>query len=131
MNNINIPQAIYDKMILHVKDSPNESCGILAGYENTVERIYRMNNVDESPVSYMMDSMEQLQVMKDIRTNGLKMLAIYHSHPQATAYPSTKDIRLAFYSDTVYIIIGFAGGISVRAFIIEEDNVMEVEIIKR
>ncbi|MDO9288415.1 MAG: M67 family metallopeptidase [Thermodesulfovibrionales bacterium] len=101
-----IPKDIFDELISHCKDAfPNEACGILAGIENKASKIYKMTNIEKSPVSYFMDSKEQFKVMKDIRENNLEMVAIFHSHPSSPAYPSNKDLNLAFYEDSIYIIV--------------------------
>lgn len=101
-----IPKGIFEEMLLHCKEAhPNEACGILAGIENKASKIYKMANIEKSPVSYFMDSKEQFKVMKDIRENNLEMVAIFHSHPSSPAYPSAKDLNLAFYEDSIYIIV--------------------------
>lgn len=126
-----IPSDIYREMISHCRTGyPNEACGILAGRDGVVKNIYRMKNVENSPVSYMMDPSEQFRVMKDMRSEGLSMLAIFHSHPCATAYPSAKDVSLAFYEDVVYIIVSLAEDAPVvKGYSIKEGKVKEVEII--
>lgn len=85
---------------------PHEVCGILAGKEGAVEKIYPMKNVSDTPeLCYFMDAQEQLKVMKEIRTLGLEMLSIYHSHPGSKAYPSPRDVELAFYPEAMYLIV--------------------------
>lgn len=102
-----ISREHVDQLVTHCRACyPNEACGILAGTGNTVTRVYPMTNIEPSPVSYLMDSKEQFSMMKELRQEGLAMLAIFHSHPQSPAYPSGKDISLAFYQDVVYLIIG-------------------------
>ena len=125
-----IPKDIFDELISHCKDaSPNEACGILAGIENKASRIYKMTNIEKSPVSYLMDSKEQFKVMKDIRENNLKMLAIFHSHPSSQAYPSAKDLNLAFYEDSIYIIVSLIeSDPAVKGFLIKEGKIKEVAI---
>jgi proteasome lid subunit RPN8/RPN11 len=125
-----IPKHLLDKVISHCKEIyPKEACGILAGKEGVVQKVYRMKNIENSPVSYTMDSEEQFIVMKEIREKGLDLTAIYHSHPDLDVYPSPKDIHLAFYSESVYIIIGLSEGEpKIRAFSIREENIDEVEI---
>ena len=101
-----IPSHIFNDMLAHCRQGyPNEVCGILAGRDNRVSKLYRMANTENSPVNYMMDSKEQFKVMKDMRENSLSMVAIYHSHPASPPYPSQTDMNLAFYDDAVYIII--------------------------
>lgn len=55
-----------------------------------------------------MDPEEQLHVMRAMREAGLSMLGICHSHPDSPAYPSEKDIRLAVYDETAYLVVSFA-----------------------
>ncbi len=127
-----ISPVVFNEMISHAKEVyPEEACGILSGDNDRVSYLFKMTNVEHSPVSYLMDSKEQLNVMKEIRRRGLRMLGIYHSHTASDAYPSAKDRELAFYEDVAYVIIGLAGEIPVvRAFSIKEQKeVKEIELI--
>ncbi len=126
-----IPQQIFDDMLAHCKAGyPNEACGILAGKDTEVSKIYKMTNIENSPITYMLDPKEQFKVMKDMRENNLSMLAIFHSHPSSVAYPSSRDVSLAFYEDSVYIIISLMGKEpAVRGFSIKDGQIKEVEII--
>lgn len=109
---------------------PNEACGILAGKGNEVLKIYKMANIENSPVSYLTDSMEQFKVMKDMRENNLSMVAIFHSHPSSAAYPSRRDVNLAFYQDTAYVVVGLAEKEPVvKAFSIREGDIKEIEVV--
>ncbi|NOY64736.1 MAG: M67 family metallopeptidase [Nitrospirae bacterium] len=131
MTEIVIPLNIHKEMIEHaLQGVPEEVCGILAGDGEQVTTIYKMTNTEHSPVSYFMEPQEQFQVMKDMRNRGIKMMAIYHSHPEAQAYPSQKDVNLAFYDDVVYIIISLLGNEPVvRAFTIRDKKIEEVEVV--
>lgn len=126
-----IPSRIFEEMISHCREVyPNEACGILAGKSRIVMNLYRMKNIENSPVSYMMDPSEQFRVMKEMREKNLSMLAIFHSHPCASAYPSSKDVTLAFYDDVVYVIVGLAEDVPiVKGYSIKEGVIEEVEIV--
>lgn len=126
-----IPQHIFNEMLAHCKAGyPNEACGILAGRNGEVSKIYRMANIENSPVTYMLDSREQFKVMKDMRENNLSMVAIFHSHPSSAAYPSAKDVSLAFYEECVYIIVSLMEKEPiVKGFLIREGNIEEIKII--
>ncbi len=103
---IRIPKTIYDQILAHAAaEAPMECCGLLAGRNGTVDTIYPMTNADHSPVRYMIDPKEQFAAIKDMRAKEIDLLAIYHSHPATEAYPSTTDVRLAYYPDAVYIIL--------------------------
>lgn len=125
-----IPQHIFNDMLAHCKAGyPNEACGILAGRNGEVSKIYRMANIENSPVTYMLDSREQFKVMKDMRDNNLSMLAIFHSHPSSAAYPSAKDVSLAFYEECVYIIVSLMEKETVvKGFSIREGNIEEITL---
>ena len=55
-----IPQTIIDEMLAHAREGyPNEVCGLIAGKNGLVSRIFRTTNIDESSISYMMEPAEQ------------------------------------------------------------------------
>lgn len=94
-----------DEIVAHAKDGfPDEVCGLLAGRNDVIQRLFRITNIDKSSISYMMEPAEQFKAFKEMRQEGLELLAIYHSHPTSAAQPSQTDIRLAYYPDAVYII---------------------------
>lgn len=108
------------EMIKEAKEAaPLEACGILAGRDGVVTKVYAMKNVDVRPdVRYFMEPTEQLQTAKEMRSEGLKMLGIYHSHPLSPARPSAVDVTMAFYPDVAYVIVSLAmgGDAEVRTF---------------
>ncbi len=85
-------------------EAPIEACGYLAGRENRVEKIFPMTNVDQSPDHFSLDPKEQFAVIKDARQQDLKLLAMYHSHPETPARMSEEDKRLAFDPEMTYMI---------------------------
>ncbi|MBI4321328.1 MAG: M67 family metallopeptidase [Chloroflexi bacterium] len=97
-------------MIAHAREEkPHEACGLLAGVNGRVIKHYRGTNADQNRrVRYSMDPLEQLRAMKEIDDNDWQLLAIYHSHPHSPAYPSPTDVQLAFYPDSIYVIISLA-----------------------
>ena len=130
MLKLKIPNNIFEQMLKQAKDqAPIEACGILAGRDGQVEKLYKMTNADQSNTHFMMAPEEQFKVVKDIRSAGLEMLAIYHSHPESPARPSAEDIRMAFTSNTIYVILSLQQAEpAVKGFLIEDDNVSEVSV---
>ena len=131
MLKLTIPADIADEIFAQAKEGvPLEVCGIVAGKGDRVEKLYKMTNTDESNVHYAMDSKEQFAAVKDMRSANIKMLAIYHSHPETPARPSEEDIRLALTPDVVYIIISLAQQDPVmKGFNVEDNNVTEVQLM--
>lgn len=117
-------------MISHCREAyPNEACGILAGKGEDVIKVYKMANIEKSPVSYEFDSREHIKAIRDMRENNLAMLAIFHSHPSSPAYPSAKDMNLAFYEDCIYVIVSLIEKQPVvKGFLIREGDIKEVGI---
>lgn len=121
-----------NEIIRHAKEAlPHEACGILAGKNGKVEKNYKMTNTSETPETcYFMDPKEQFKVMKEIRQSGMGMIGIYHSHTGSEAYPSARDLELAFYPEASYVIVSLKNinNPEVRAFKIVEGKINEEEI---
>ena len=125
-----------EEMIQHaLAEYPNEACGLLAGKacpeqgrrDRRVEKVYQMTNAEHSPVTYRLDPEEQYRAFVEIEEEGRERLAIYHSHSHSPAYPSATDLELAFYPDSLYVIISLADRDqpTIRAFRIIEGMIEE------
>jgi len=130
MEQIIISDKHIKEIIQHAKDGyPEEVCGILAGKKDKVIKVFKITNIEHSSVSYFMDSKQQFKAMKECREKGWKMIGIYHSHPEANAYPSDKDVKLAFYEDVAYIIISLKENKPVvKAYEIRNKKIKEINI---
>ena len=92
------------------EEAPLEACGYLAGKEDIITTHYKMTNVDQRETHYSFDPREQFQVIKTVRDNGMEIIAAYHSHPESPARPSKEDIRLAYDSSIIYVIVSLGNG---------------------
>jgi proteasome lid subunit RPN8/RPN11 len=84
---------------------PNEACGILAGRDNRVQKVYTLVSEMPSPTFYQIDSKEHFRVIREMREAGIDLVSIYHSHPGGPAFPSATDVDLAYYPEAVYLIV--------------------------
>ena len=128
---LEIPTDIFERMLTLVKANASvETCGILAGRDARVEKLYEMTNVENRSYHFMMEPREQFTVVKDIRAAGLKILGIYHSHPETPARPSKEDIRLALIPDVTHIIVSLQNLECpvVKGFAIDNGTVRQVQI---
>ena len=119
------------EMINHAREqAPNEACGILAGSNERVLRLYRARNAALSPTSYRLHPDEQYRIFKDIEDRGLEILGIYHSHPSSPAVPSATDIGQAYSSEVSYVLISLTDRMDpqVRAFRITEEGFREQDL---
>jgi proteasome lid subunit RPN8/RPN11 len=131
MLKLEIPMQIFEQMLEQSRtEAPIEACGILAGRNGKVKKLYKMTNADKSNVHFTMKPKEQFKVVKDIRSEGFEMLAIYHSHPESAARPSAKDIQLALTPDVTYVIVSLQNSNRpvVRGFNIENSDITEVPV---
>lgn len=126
-----LKKADRDALIEHaIREFPNEACGILAGKDERVEKVYEMTNTDKTAATFFMDAKEQFKVMKDMRNFSLEMVGIYHSHVASEAYPSSHDVEMAFYPDASYVIVSLIdkNKPDVRSFKINEGKIAEEEL---
>ena len=129
---IAISKKSYDEMIAWSKKGfPNEACGLLAAdVTGQAAVFFPMTNVDEAAISYFMDPKEQLKIFKEMRQRNLELCGIFHSHVASEAYPSQKDVRLAFYEEASYLIASLSDMKKpvLRSFKIKDEKVQEEEI---
>ena len=99
---------LVEAMVAHARhDHPDEACGLLAGPDGSdrPERHIPMVNAERSPTFYRFDSHEQLRVWRALEAADEVPVVIYHSHPNAEAYPSRTDIELAAEPDVHYVLV--------------------------
>ncbi len=115
---------IAELFLVASKASPTECCGLIgSAADGLVKSIYPLRNVAHNPqVAYEAAPEDLFSAQRQMRERGEQLLAIYHSHPRATdPQPSETDVRLAYYPQAIYFIIGLAGAQPVmRAFRIAE-----------
>ncbi len=127
---LTLTQKDYDAMIAHAQSQkPLESCGYLAGKEGKIEKFYPMTNIDQSPEHFTFDPKEQFATVKDARTLGLKLLAVYHSHPETPARLSEEDLALFNDPEPVYIIVSLMNTEpDVKGYHVVKPSAHEIEI---
>jgi proteasome lid subunit RPN8/RPN11 len=128
---IRVRAQIVDEMLRLARSEPcMECCGLLAGVDEVITRIFPAKNALASPTEYEVAPRELFPLFRQMREEGLDHLGIYHSHPATENFPSARDIELAGYPYQVYFIISPlpAAPIPVRAFFIRDGHVEELDI---
>lgn len=106
---LTIAWHVHDAMLASArKVVPLEACGLLGGGDELATEFYELTNADASGEHYSMLPEEQFAAVKDMRARGVRMLAIWHSHPETPARMSDEDLRLAYAPDVVYVILSLA-----------------------
>lgn len=111
-------------------EHPREACGLLGGRNGRVESVYPLPNTERGATRYLAEPQAQLQAMLEIEDQGKEVVAIYHSHPSSPPTPSDTDLEMAFYPESLYVIISLADRRrpALRAFSIQNGEVREVEM---
>lgn len=125
-----IRKEILDEIKEHAKGSfPIEACGYLASKDGILGDIYKMTNVDNSTDHFSFDPQEQINVYLDSKSKGLRLDAVYHSHPYTPARPSQEDIKLAYDPNISYVIASLSEEeIVIKSFRIVNGEVTQEEI---
>ncbi len=125
---LTFPRPLYAAMMAHVLSDPAlEMCGLLAGRDGVVDRVWPVPNALHSPVAYRMDGLEFAEAMIGCE---FEPLGIFHSHPAGPPIPSPIDIAEAAYPDSIYVVISLQiAPPSVRGFTIVDEAVREIELV--
>lgn len=120
---------------------PNEMCGLIVGDRPAAEggralRFEPARNKAASPYRYEIDPDDLLRLTIATDDAGEVFWAIVHSHTHTPAIPSPTDIGLAFYPDTLYVLISLGeteadpttGAPGIRAWRILGGTIHEVSL---
>lgn len=111
-----LPRSMYHLIIDQAhREFPNECCGLVAGIPNRdtvrAERLFPLTNAAEFPaVEFLSEPRGRFEADRAIRSAGLEIVAIYHSHPTSPPVPSRKDRERNFSPDIMNLIIGLHDG---------------------
>src|SRR5579859_3976917 len=136
MNNAIITRASLAAIIAQAeREFPYECCGFIIG-DGAAEEVRPIANIQnrkhaEDPAvfsrdartAFLMDPKEHLAVLNEIDRRKLRLLTVYHSHPDHDAYFSATDRAQACsfdpaepdYPDTTYIVMSVRAGRFARA----------------
>jgi proteasome lid subunit RPN8/RPN11 len=136
-----VPNAIREAIVTQARaEYPNESCGLIvgdlpAGEGGAAIRYVATTNKAASPYRYEIEPTDLLRLTIETDDADEVFWGIVHSHTHTPAVPSPTDIGLAFYPDSLYILVslsddeaGADGEPSLRAWRIVEGQVFEVAV---
>ena len=109
-----LSRHFLEAIVQHARtEFPNECCGVLAGVragdELQVRACYPLINEAASPVEYRSDPQSMFAAVKDMRSHGWDIVAVYHSHPTSAPIPSRTDLERLYSEEVAHFIIGLAG----------------------
>ena len=109
-----LPATIRAEIIERARaEYPNEMCGLIVGDRPAAEgglalRFEPARNKAASPYRYEIDPDDLLRLTIATDDADETFWAIVHSHTHTPAVPSPTDIGLAFYPDSLYVLVSLA-----------------------
>lgn len=126
MQVISLTAKQIKELVSIAKDAlPDEACAFLLGKNDKIVKILPMRNLDESSVTFSIDPGEVLYAYNLAESKGLRVVAIFHSHP-AKASPSSTDIKFMEINPVVWLIYSTTEW-RLKAYVYDDD-VKEVTI---
>ncbi len=97
-----------ERILDHVRQGdPYEVCGLIGGSNDFARVVTAVPNASLTPrVAYEMERQAMVDAVITFQRARLDVVAIYHSHPDGGAEPSSTDVQQATWPDAVYLIIG-------------------------
>lgn len=93
---------------------PRECCGLIEGMveENVVRAtaLHATRNLAKADNRFEIDPAEQFRLMRRLRGSDTAIVGVYHSHPNATAAPSSHDHVGGGERGFVWLILALEGG---------------------
>jgi [CysO sulfur-carrier protein]-S-L-cysteine hydrolase len=129
---IHVRAGILEEMLRHARAEPRvECCGLLAGVDGVISKIFPAKNALASPTAYEIAPQELFQLFRSIREEGLEHLGIYHSHPAGENVPSRSDIEQSYYPLQAYFILDpqHQAPHPIRAFQIYDGRAQKLKIV--
>jgi [CysO sulfur-carrier protein]-S-L-cysteine hydrolase len=137
-----LPRSIRDALIAHARAGyPNEACGLIIGTRPAGEggealRFEATTNKAASPYRYEIDPGDLYRISVAADDADEVIWGIVHSHTHTPAVPSPTDLGLAFYPDSLYLLVSLSedeadaatGAPSVRAWRILDEHAHEVHL---
>jgi proteasome lid subunit RPN8/RPN11 len=111
---LHVPTRIRDALIAHARaEYPNEMCGLIVGDRPAGDggrplRFEPTRNKAASPYRYEIDPDDLLRLTIATDAADEVFWGIVHSHTHTPAVPSPTDVGLAFYPDSLYLLVSLA-----------------------
>ena len=116
---------------------PAEACGLItgtlsAGRRLIVHQVREAKNIlaAERQDRFEVDAATRIQIEKECRRSGLRVIAHFHSHPDQPAIPSKTDLLRAYEPNLIWVICGVEDGVTseIKAHRLKKDGNAFVEI---
>jgi proteasome lid subunit RPN8/RPN11 len=127
---LRLSQSLRDEIVAAARAAlPIEAVGLVVGAAGA-ERYVAMTNASRSPYRYSIDPADQLAVWTELEAAGESVWAIVHSHVASPPVPSKTDVELAYFPESLYLIVSLANSDApdIRAWSIVRGTITEVPL---
>lgn len=132
MTLVKLPRTLVNEILHHAQMEPEqEICGLIGKNQQNEFFCYPMRNVAQNPkTEFLIDAEQQAEVFQILMSTGQALFAIYHSHLNVEATPSLRDQQIAYYPNTVYLIISLntRGVLQIRGYYLQNHIFNEVQL---
>lgn len=92
---LTLSSHLHQRITLHARRAmPREAAGLVIGTADGIAcETVPLTNLVPGTSGFVADPYEQFCALRRIATNGLSLLAIYHSHPGGALTPSVLDVE--------------------------------------
>lgn len=103
---LTLSPTVHDALLIHLRRVlPWEGCGFLGGHNGRATVALPVANVATRRDRFRMAPDAQVRALLALQSQGVALLAIYHSHPQGAALPSAVDIAAHAYPEAALVIV--------------------------
>lgn len=104
-----LPREIYNALVEESRRAfPKESCGFLVADQSQMHIYFIRNVADDPTTQFQFDPQTQIDALLYIIRSGMKVEAIWHTHPSGELIPSKMDLAGASFQhpDIKHLIVG-------------------------
>jgi proteasome lid subunit RPN8/RPN11 len=128
-HSLTLSPSILEMMRHHVNaEAPLEACGLVGGLNGEAKIVLPVKNATGSSTRFQMEPRAQLRAIEQIESEGLEIVAIFHSHPRGPTVPSPTDIAEVTYKVVSIIWSRVGRRWQARGFWIENGHAAEVPL---
>ena len=108
---VSVPAPIREAIVAQARaEYPNEACGLIVGDAPAADGGQALHyvptrNKAASPYRYEVDPRDLLRLTIETDDADEVFWGIVHSHTHSPAVPSPTDLGLAFYPDSLYLLV--------------------------
>jgi proteasome lid subunit RPN8/RPN11 len=108
---VELPSVIREAIVAQARaEYPNEACGLIVGDGYAADggralHYVPTRNKAASPFRYEIEPQDLLRLTIETDDAGEVFWGIVHSHTHSPAVPSPTDLGLAFYPDSLYLLV--------------------------